>query len=121
MAFTLGGGAWVLEAPLEVSCVVLIICAFCLRTSAGVSMKHDTASAVEEAIALMMGLGREWVNGRRKAVLVRYSDVPVLVLVDDSCKVHFIASYVVKNAPAVYEKQRCRLVSDVKGGGHFSI
>ena len=52
---------------------------------------------------------------------VRYSDIPVPVLVDDSCKVHFIASYVVKNAPAVCEKQRCRLVSDVKDCGHFSI
>ena len=61
-----------MEVPLELSCVpVLIICAFCLRTSAGVSMKHDTASAVEEAIALMMGLGREWVNGR-------WSPVPAL-------------------------------------------
>lgn len=104
--------------------MVLIICAFCLRTSAGVSMKHDTASAVEEAIALMMGLGREWVNGRRKVVLedwVRSWNVPVLVMVDDSCKVHFIASYVVKNAPAVYEKQNCRLVSDVRDCGHFSM
>lgn len=93
---------------LEVSCIVLIICAFCLRTSAGVSMKHDTASAVEDAIALITGIGREWLNGRRKLVLeedwVRYSDAPVLVMVDDSCKLHFIASYVVKNAPAVCEK-----------------
>lgn len=82
------------------------ICAFCLSTSAGVSMKHDTASAVEEAIALIMGLGREWVNGRCKRVFedcVRYSDLLLVafVLVDESCKVHFIASYVVKNAPAL--------------------
>jgi hypothetical protein len=75
-------------------------------------MKHDTASAVEEAIALIIGLGREWVNGRRKPVFedcVRYSDLlpASLVLVEESCKVHFIASYVVKNAPAVDDVRDC--------------
>ena len=34
------------------------ICAFCFRTSAGVRMKHDTISAVEEAMAFITGAGR---------------------------------------------------------------
>lgn len=86
--------------------LVLTICAFCLSTSAGVSMKHDTASAVEEAIPLMIGLGREWVNGRWKRAVfddwVKYSDLSLegFVRVDESCNAHFMASYVVKNAPA---------------------
>jgi hypothetical protein len=69
-------------------------------------MKHDTASAMDEARPLISGLGREWVNGRWKPVFeywVKYSDLsPVgFVRVDESCKAHFMASYVVKNAPAV--------------------
>lgn len=85
--------------------LVLTICAFCLRTSAGVSMKHDTASAVDEAIPLIIGLGREWVNGRWKLDFedwVKYSDFSSVgfVRVDESCRAHFMASYVVKNAPA---------------------
>lgn len=92
--------------------VVLTICAFCFSTSAGVSMKHDTASAVEEAIALIIGLGRECVNGRRKPVFedcVKYSELlpACLLLVEESCKAHFIASYVVKNAPAVDDVRDC--------------
>lgn len=43
----------------------VIICAFCLRTSAGVRMKQETDSAMEEAMPWMTGVGRGWVNGRR--------------------------------------------------------
>jgi hypothetical protein len=69
-------------------------------------MKHDTASAVEEAIPLIIGLGRECVNGRWKPVFedwVKYSDLPLVgfILMDESCNAHFMASYVVKNAPAM--------------------
>jgi len=39
-------------APFDVS----TICAFCLMTSAGVRMAHETSSATEEAA--------EWINGR---------------------------------------------------------
>ena len=35
------------------------ICAFCLRTSAGVRMRHDTNSPVEEAIEWVIGVGNE--------------------------------------------------------------
>ena len=33
------------------------ICAFCLMTSAGVSMAHETSSAREDAAAWMTGVG----------------------------------------------------------------
>ena len=33
------------------------ICAFCLRTSAGVRMKQDTSSAMEEAAEWIIGMG----------------------------------------------------------------
>ena len=33
------------------------ICAFCFRTSAGVRMRHDTNSPVEEARACITGVG----------------------------------------------------------------
>lgn len=126
MALTLVGCALALALPLELLCVVLTICAFCLRTSAGVSMKHDTASAVEEAIALIIGLGSECVNGRRKLVLevcVKYSDLcPVaFVLVDESCKAHFIASYVVKNAPAICDNIRIKMAYPGQRTGNMSV
>ena len=35
----------------------LTICAFCLRTSAGVRMKQETSSAMEEAAEWMTGVG----------------------------------------------------------------
>lgn len=34
------------------------ICAFCLRTSAGVRMKQETSSPVEEAIECTIGVGK---------------------------------------------------------------
>jgi len=34
------------------------ICAFCLRTSAGVRIRHDTSSAIEEAAECVIGIGR---------------------------------------------------------------
>ena len=38
--------------------VFLTICAFCLRTSAGVRMRQETSSPVEEARAWATGVGR---------------------------------------------------------------
>ena len=35
----------------------LTICAFCLRTSAGVRMKHETSSAMEEEAEWIRGVG----------------------------------------------------------------
>lgn len=53
------------------------IWAFCLRTSAGVRIKHETSSPAEEATELVTGVGREvWPS------------------------IDFVPSYVVKNAPA---------------------
>ena len=37
-------------------------CAFCLRTSAGVRIKHETSSATEEEMELRMGRGRRGVG-----------------------------------------------------------
>ena len=36
-----------------------MICAFCLRTSAGVRIRQEMASAKEEAVAWRSGVGRE--------------------------------------------------------------
>lgn len=53
------------------------ICAFCLMTSAGVRMAHETSSAREEAAAWITGVGRrplgweEVVLRREKRDLVR--------------------------------------------------
>lgn len=62
------------------------ICAFCLRTSAGVRMKHDTSSPVEEASACMTGVGKSGFPEGREGLVVWRMDL--------------VASYVVKNAPA---------------------
>lgn len=69
------------------------ICAFCFSTSAGVRMKQETSSAEEDAIELIMGVGREWVKGRM------FLEESVLYLAD-ALSTDFIASYVVKKAPA---------------------
>ena len=53
------------------------ICAFCFSTSAGVRMRHDTSSPIEEAAECVIGVGR------------------VVWLSRD-----LVPSYVVKNAPA---------------------
>jgi len=45
-------------APLDVS----TICAFCLMTSAGVRMAHETSSAIEEAAEWISGWGRRWLE-----------------------------------------------------------
>jgi hypothetical protein len=64
----------------------LTICAFCLITSAGVKMAHETSSASDDALACTNAIGKtpfgddDVVLSRVKSVLVR--------------------SYVVKNAPA---------------------
>ena len=36
----------------------LTICAFCLRTSAGVRIRHETSSPVDEAREWAIGVGR---------------------------------------------------------------
>ena len=62
------------------------ICAFCFKTSAGVRMKHDTSSPVEEASACMTAVGNNGVPEGRQGLVVWRTDL--------------VASYVVKNAPA---------------------
>lgn len=44
---------------------LLTICAFCLRTSAGVRIKHETSSPVDEAREWVMGTGRGVWSERR--------------------------------------------------------
>jgi hypothetical protein len=46
-----------------------IIWAFCFITSAGVSIRQETISAADEAMPWIIGVGREWVNGRGRAIL----------------------------------------------------
>ena len=46
------------KAVLEDDDDFLMTCAFCLRTSAGVRMKQETASAVAEAALWRSGVGR---------------------------------------------------------------
>lgn len=45
--------------------VMVTICAFCFKVSAGVRMKQDTHSATDDAIPLTTGVGKEWLNGSR--------------------------------------------------------
>lgn len=49
------------------------ICAFCLRTSAGVRMKHDTSSAMEEAAEWMIGRGIKGLPEEEDVGLTRVS------------------------------------------------
>lgn len=77
--------------------VDVTICAFCFRTSAGVRMKHDTHSAIEEAMLFMTGAGRECLNGKRLPPVVVES---LEFLVAAEFRMCFMPSYVVKNAPA---------------------
>lgn len=49
-------------------------CAFCLSTSAGVSIRQETISAVEEAMAWAIGLGRECGRGRLTSVSLSLCD-----------------------------------------------
>jgi hypothetical protein len=63
------------------------ICAFCLITSAGVNMAHETSSASEDALAWTTAIGRTPL-GDEDVVLSRVNRA-------------FVRSYVVKNAPAV--------------------
>ena len=65
----------------------LTTCAFCLRTSAGVRMKHDTSSPIEDATEWMTGVG---INRALLAPIVGFRRWRRL----------FVPSYVVKNAPA---------------------
>jgi hypothetical protein len=62
------------------------ICAFCLMTSAGVRMAHETSSARDEAPAWTTAMGRTPL-GDAFVVLSWVKSV-------------FVRSYVVKNAPA---------------------
>jgi hypothetical protein len=72
----------------------LIICAFCFRTSAGVRMRHDTISAVEDAIPCIMGVGRECVNGRWNLSRVPFVEDRFLFWLDldELCKMLFTVS-----------------------------
>jgi hypothetical protein len=63
---------------------LLITCAFCLITSAGVRRKQETDSATEEDSAFIRGVGRE----------CAWDFLELL-------RVALTFSYVVKNAPAV--------------------
>jgi hypothetical protein len=65
----------------------LTICAFCLITSAGVRIAHETSSASDDALAWTNAIGRTPLG----------DEVVVLSCV----KSVFVRSYVVKNAPAV--------------------
>jgi hypothetical protein len=62
------------------------ICAFCLMTSAGVRMAHETSSARDEAPAWTRATGKT-PSGDEDVVLRRV-------------KRDLVRSYVVKNAPA---------------------
>jgi hypothetical protein len=62
------------------------ICAFCLMTSAGVKMAHETSSASDDALACTTAIGRTPL-GDEDVVFSRV-------------KAAFVRSYVVKNAPA---------------------
>jgi hypothetical protein len=83
-----------------------IIWAFCFSTSAGVSIRHDTISPVEEAIPCIIGVGRACVKGRRRLFREPSGKVlfPPVMLVGASAEelyiMLFTVSYVVKNAPA---------------------
>ena len=46
------------------------ICAFCFRTSAGVRIKHDTSSPVEDATACMTGVGKSRFPEGREGLVV---------------------------------------------------
>jgi hypothetical protein len=82
-----------------------IIWAFCFSTSAGVSIRHDTISPVEEAIPCIIGVGRACVKGRRRLFREPSGKVlfPPVMLVGASAEelyiMLFTVSYVVKNAP----------------------
>lgn len=63
------------------------ICAFCLMTSAGVKMAHDTSSAMEDAAA--------WITGEGTMPLGCFAVDGLIPVRKD-----FVPSYVVKKAPA---------------------
>lgn len=69
-------------------------------------MRHDTISPAEEAIAFIIGVGRECVKGKRRLFKEPSGELllPPFMLVDASFEelyiMLFTASYVVKNAPA---------------------
>lgn len=44
--------------------MLLIICVFCLITSAGVRMRQETISAVQDAMPCIIGVGRVCLMGR---------------------------------------------------------
>lgn len=73
-----------------------IICAFCLRTSAGVRIKQDTSSASADAALWMIGCG------------IRGDEYPFKIGL--ACaKRSFAPSYMVKKAPAAHVRiQRVR-------------
>lgn len=70
MAFTfvLVLGAWLCLCEWVEICEDWTICAFCFRTSAGVRIRQETISAVDEAMAWIIGVGREWVKGSFRVV-----------------------------------------------------